>query len=200
MKRAFLLLITLGFFACQKEQDVTVQCGDEFNDITSADLLNAHYKPGTYWIYLDSITMTTDSTVIKTISEGKAGKCEEFKAYGMNMVSYPNFLNSNIAIYYTGIEKNTGGLPNTGIKIYTDFNYPDSSASFNCSRLDSVFIYDRYYKRVEKVTVASDAFNPGKTKSIYYFNSSFGLLRHDIFNSSNVLTNKKLLIRKNIIR
>lgn len=200
MKKAFLLVFAALFFGCGKEEDVTVKCGDEFYDITSPDILNAQYKPGTYWIYLDSITMISDSTVIKTISDGKTGKCEEYRAYGMNLVSYPNLLGSNMAMYITGIEKNTGGSPETGIKIYTDFNFPDSSSTFNCSRLDSVFIYDRYYKRVEKVTVAKDPSNPGKTKSVYYFNSAYGLLRQDIYNSSNVLSNKKLLVRKNIIR
>jgi hypothetical protein len=200
MKKIFLLLSVLGMVSCGKEQDVTAECSDAFYDITSPDLQYGKLKTGTYWIYQDSVTMTSDSTIISSISEGKTGKCEEYAAYGINLVTYPALLGSNMAIYYTGIEKNTGGLPNSGIKIYTDFNFPDSSSAFNCSRLDSVFIYDRYYKRVEKVTVAADPSNTGKTKSIYYFNSEFGLLRHDKFNASNVLTNKRLLKRKNIVR
>jgi hypothetical protein len=200
MKKIFLLLSVLTIVGCSKEQDVTVECDDTFYDITSPDLQFAKLKTGTYWIYQDSVTMTTDSTIISSTSEGKTGRCEEYAAYGYNMVTYPALLGSNTAIYFSGIEKNTGGLPNSGIKIYTDFNFPDSSSAFNCSRLDSVFIYDRYYKRVEKVTVAKDPSNTGKTKSIYYFNSEYGLLRHDKFNASDVLTNKKLLKRKNIVR
>lgn len=200
MKKLFLLLVVLTIAGCGKEQDVTTKCSDTFYDITSPDLQFAKLKTGTYWVYQDSVTMTTDSTVISSYSEGKTGKCEEYAAFGYNLVTYPALLGSNMAIYYTGIEKNTGGLPNSGIKIYTDFNFPDSSSTFNCSRLDSCFIYDRYYKRVEKVTVKADPSNTGKTKSIYYFNSEFGLLRHDKFNTSNVLTNKKLLKRKNIVR
>lgn len=200
MRKAILFLSVLAFFGCNKEEESTAKCNGQYYDITSPDILYAKYKPGTYWIYLDSLTMTSDSTVVNTISEGNAGACEEFRAYAMNLVSYPNLLSSNFAMYHTGIEKNTGGLPNTGMKIYTDFNFPDSSSTFNCSRLDSVFIYDRYYKRVEKVTIAKDSYNPGKGKSIYYFNSAYGLLRHDVFNTSNVMTNKKLLVRKNIIR
>lgn len=200
MKKLILLVVAIAIVSCGKEQDVTEKCDDTFFDISSPDLLNNKLKPGTYWIYHDSVSMTTDSAVISSVSEGNTGKCEEYHAYGYNMVTYPALLASNMAIYYTGIEKNTGGLPNSGIKIYTDFNFPDSSSTFNCSRLDSVFIYDRYYKRVEKVTVAADPSNPGKTKSIYYFNSDYGLLRHDKFNSSNTLTAKKLLKRKNIVR
>jgi hypothetical protein len=200
MKKIIFILSALAMISCGKEEDVTAECTEPYHEITSPDLLNGKLKPGTYWIYKDSIGLTTDSTIITSVSEGKAGVCEEFHAYGYNMTTYPALLASNIAIYYTGIEKNTGGIPNTGIKIYTDFNYPDSSASFNCSRLDSCFIYDRYYKRVEKVTVANDPSNPGKTKSVYWFNSDFGILRHDKYNASNALVWKKLLMRKNIVR
>ena len=194
------ITIVLLALACNKEQDVTVKCSEDFYDITSPDILNAKYKPGTYWVYLDSITMNTDSTIVNSVSEGAAGQCDEYKAYGMNVVTYPALLGSNFAMYVTGIEKNTGGLPNSGIKIYTDFNFPDSSASFNCSRKDSLFIYDQYYKRVEMVTVNNDPSNTGKTKSVYYFNSAYGLLRHDIYDAANALKNKKLLLRKNIVR
>jgi hypothetical protein len=200
MKRFFLFGLVLGAVSCNKQEDVTPKCSNEYYDITSLDVAYAKFKQGTYWVYLDSVPMTSDSTVINSISEGNAGKCSEYHAYGINLVSYPNFQQFNLAIYYTGIEKNTGGLPNTGIKLYTDFNVPDSSSSFNCSRLDSVFIYDRYYKRVEKVTINNDPSIPSKTKSVYYFNNAYGILRHDIYNASNVLTNKKLLVRKNIVR
>ena len=186
--------------SCDKEQDVTVKCSETYYDITSPDLLNAKFKTGTYWVYLDSVSLTTDSTIISSYSEGDAGKCSEYHAFGFNMVTYPALKASNMAIYYNGILKNSGGLPTSGILIYTDFNFPDSTSTFNCSRLDSVFVYDRYYKRVEKVTVAKDASNIGSTKSIYYFNSTYGLLRQDIFNASSALVGKKLLMRKNIVR
>jgi hypothetical protein len=200
MKKLFFLLSVLAIVSCNKEQDVTDKCTEPFHDITSPDLLNNKLKQGTYWIYLDSVSMTTDSTIVTSSSEGNVGACQEYHAYGYNLTSYPTLLGSNIAIYAGLIEKNTGGLPGSGIKIYTDFNYPDSSSSFTCSRLDSCFIYDRYYKRVEKVVVAQDPSNPGRTKSIYYFNSDYGILRHDRFNSSNALVWKKLLKRKNMVR
>lgn len=200
MKKLFLLFLVVTFVSCNKEQDVTVKCSDTFYDITSPDLLNAKFKTGTYWVYLDSVSLTTDSTIISSYSEGDAGKCSEYHAFGYNMVSYPALKASNMAIYFNGIMKNSGGLPTSGIKVYTDFNFPDSSSTFNCSRLDSVFIYDRYYKRVERVIVLQDASNAGNTKSIYYFSSYFGVIRQDIFNASNVLTAKKLLKRKNIVR
>lgn len=200
MKKIIFLLSVIAIVSCDKDKESKSECSGVYYEITSPDLLNGKLKTGSYWIYIDSVNLAYDSTVISSFSEGKAGTCEEFHAYGYNLVSYPNLLGSNMAIYQNGIEKNTGGLPNSGIKIYTDFNFPDSSSAFNCSRFDSVFIYDRYYKRVEKVTVANDPSNPGKTKSIYYFNSEFGLLRHDKFNASSVLTSKKLLRRKNIVR
>lgn len=200
MKKIILLLSVIAMVSCDKDKETTNECDGTYYQISSPDLLNGMLKTGTYWVYMDSVALATDSTVISSFSEGKAGACEEFHAYGYNLVSYPNLLGSNMAIYQGGIEKNTGGLPNSGIKIYTDFNFPDSSSAFNCSRLDSVFIYDRYYKRVEKVIVANDPSNVGKTKSIYYFNSAYGLLRHDKFNSSNALVWKKLLMRKNIVR
>ena len=200
MKKIILLLSVIAMVSCDKDKENESQCSGVYYEITSPDLLNGKLKTGSYWVYIDSVSLSTDSTVISSFSEGKAGVCEEFHAYGYNLVSYPNLLGSNMAIYQGGIEKNTGGLPNSGIKIYTDFNFPDSSSAFNCSRLDSVFIYDRYYKRVEKVIVANDPSNAGKTKSIYYFSSAFGLLRHDKFNASNALVWKKLLMRKNIVR
>ena len=200
MKKLFLLFTIALLASCDKDKEVKNECTGVYYEITSPDLLNNKLKTGTYWIYLDSVSMATDSTVVSSYSEGKAGKCEEFHAYGYNLVTYPALLGSNIAIYQGGIEKNTGGLPNTGIRIYTDFNFPDSSSAFNCSRLDSCFIYDRYYKRVEKVTIAADPSNVGKTKSIYYFNSDYGLLRQDKFNASSALISKRLLKRKNIVK
>src|ERR1041385_8419207 len=185
MKKLFLLFIVALITGCNKEEDVTVKCSDTYYDIASPDLLNAKFKTGTYWVYLDSVSLATDSTVISSFSEGDAGKCKEYHAFGYNMVSYPALKALSMSIYYNGILKNSGGLPTSGIKVYTDFNFPDSSSTFNCSRLDSVFIYDRYYKRVEKVTVAQDASNTGSTKSIYYFSSYFGVIRQDIFNASN---------------
>jgi hypothetical protein len=200
MKKLFLLVISVIMLSCNKEQDVTVKCSDTYYDIASPDLLNAKFKTGTYWVYLDSVSLTTDSTIINSYSEGDVGKCSEYHAFGFNMVTYPALKASNMAIYFNGLLKNSGGLPTSGILIYTDFNFPDSTSIYNCSRLDSVFIYDRYYKRVERVTVAKDPSNIGSTKSIYYFNSAYGVLRQDIFNASSVLTAKKLLMRKNIVR
>jgi len=200
MKKLILLLFVIALVSCNKDEDVTIKCSEDYYDITSPDLLNVKFKTGTYWVYLDSVNLTTDSTVISSFSEGDAGKCSEYHAFGFNLTSYPALKASNFAIYYNGIMKNSGGLPTSGIKVYTDFNFPDSSSSFNCSRLDSVFIYDRYYKRVEKVTVAQDPSNTGSTKSIYYFNSAYGVIRQDVFNASSALTSKKLLMRKNIVR
>ncbi len=200
MKKIIFALSVSALIGCNKDQDVTVKCTAPFHDITSPDLLNGKLKPGTYWIYMDSVSLTIDSTIVTSASEGNVGTCDEYHAYGYNMVTYPALLGSNMAIYQNGIEKNTSGLPDSGIKIYTDFNFPDSTGTYNCHRMDSVFIYDRYYKRVEKVTVNQDPSNVGKTKSIYYFNSDFGLLRQDKFNASSVLTSKRLLKRKNIVR
>ena len=200
MKKLFFLVSVVALTSCQKGEDVTVKCSDTYYNITSPDLLNAKFKTGTYWVYLDSVSLTTDSTLVTSHSEGDAGKCSEYHAFGFNMVSYPALKASNMAIYFNGLLKNSGGLPTSGVLIYTDFNFPDSTSIYNCSRFDSVFIYDRYYKRVERVTVAKDPSNIGSTKSIYYFNSAYGLLRQDIFNSSSALTAKKLLMRKNIVR
>src|SRR5207248_1008756 len=109
MKKLFLLSVVVIMASCAKDQDVKIKCSDAYYNIISPDLLNAKFKTGTYWVYLDSVSLTTDSTVINSFSEGDAGKCSEYHAYGMNMVSYPALKALNMAIYYNGILKNSGG-------------------------------------------------------------------------------------------
>lgn len=70
----------------------------------------------------------------------------------------------------------------------------------NALKLDSMFIYDRYYKNVEGFLKNSDPAENGE-KVIYYINTEFGFLRKDVFiGTGNFLKSQKLLKNKFIVR
>lgn len=65
--------------------------------------------------------------------------------------------------------------------------------------MDSVFIYDRYYKKVEIYTVMQDK-NENNLRTSYYINSDFGFLKKEVFNPNNTSAIRQLLVRKNAIK
>ncbi len=97
---------------------------------------------------------------------------------------------TSFLVEYDNLQK--FGDNNSITTIYVDYN-----KGFG-EHLDSTFIYDQYYYRVLKVEVAEDE-TEDNNRSIYFTNSDYGILRHDIY-SDTVLLSSKVLMRKNIVR
>ena len=87
------------------------------------------------------------------------------------------------------------------IPIYYDYDLDFNPYETNLpdfEHLPSIYIYDRYYYRVLKIIVEEDG-TEDYNKSIYFTNSDYGILKHEIYDDT-ILISQKILMRKNIIR
>ena len=198
MKKLFFsIFITLFLFGCKKEhrEPLGDGCQSEAIFYLNPDLANMDFFPGNYWVHLDSVSLTYDSSYIANQStdfwDSGCGKFQRI-LYSIQH-SLSSTLLENLAVDYRGVFSGSG-------KIYIDFNTAESEPNlYTRTYFDSIFIYDRYYKKVEKSTVLDDP-SENHNKVVYYMNTQFGLLRRDIFNSGNTLLSRKLLVRKTIVK
>jgi len=179
---AFSLLIVLA--SCHKEKEYFLRI--------TPDLLNCCFKTNSYWVYIDSVSNTTDSVYVEAYG---------YEIYQVSYTDYSTTKSEYFSFRTKSSSETTGfiveednlrktGANNSITTIYVDYNKEYSE------HLDSTYIYDRYYYRVLKVVVAVDETEENNT-SIYYTNSDYGILRHDIY-SDTVLLSSKVLMRKDV--
>ena len=197
------LIILSTLFSCEKEDDNSEnsKCGDKITaEITSADLQNCMYKTGSYWIYVDSVNNTFDSVSIESYNrdyiEDICGNSYEIHSF--KTISSNSSVNTDYAVVPGGLFKDFDGTVNSGTRIYDNFSTTNSMTDYQIEKFDSLFVFDKYYKKVLRVEIENDP-TVNNNKSIYFINSEFGFLRHDIY-SDNILTLSKILMRKNIVR
>jgi hypothetical protein len=219
----FIFLLSLLITSCSKKQTYETKgpkCkGDSY---FTSEIKKLMLKAGSYWVYYDSIANVIDSTYIYSAAGAlnqSTTDCPDthIDSYGYTTYSsiagdpqYYNLLGGRLVysnstnFYYDPLNRPS----NYSLDIYCDYNscsVSDYGAVNNYSqnlsvvKRDSAFIYDRYYKNVDVFTCTSDPrfYNQ---KTIYYTNADFGILKKEIFNSSNVATSRKVLIRKLILR
>ncbi|HAQ65442.1 MAG TPA: hypothetical protein DCR43_06290 [Bacteroidales bacterium] len=195
----------MGFvlISCDKEDENSVHnpCGDKFTaDITSPDLQNCMYKTSSYWVYIDSVKNTFDSVSIENFNrdyiEDVCGNSYEIHSF--KTISSNSSKSTDYVVVAGGLFKNFDGKPNSGTLIYSDFSTTSSMTNYQIEKFDSLFIFNKYYKKVLRVKIENDP-TENNNKSIYFINSEFGFLRHDIY-SEDILTSKKILMRTNIVR
>lgn len=201
MKRATCLICMLSFgvLSCKKAQAPAYSCSSfETYYITSADLINCEYEMGSYWITIDSVTLFIDSARITQTGKGFPNlSCEKFEKHSFMVTSeLPGF--DQYAVFAGGLYKGFSGNAYSGIKIYDDYDHP-STITPNETRFDSLFIYDRYYYRVLRMEIEND-WTEWHNRSVYYTNSEYGLLKHEIYDSNHTLISNKIVMRKNILR
>jgi len=192
------VVFSFALLACHKKETPHL-FGPSHYGINSPDLLKFKFKAGTYWVYNDSITSMRDSSYVINPREYTIqynGNSYDTYTFQVQRCCGPDSTIENYQIAQSSIMKNPQNVE-TGDRIYLPFNETNNSLGF--TYFDSVFIYDRYYKNVEKAIIDKD-YSEGNKKVIYYINSDYGFLRKDIFNSGNSLISKKLLIKKNIVR
>ena len=206
MRHYHFILVLLIFFdlACsKKEYDNHDPCGGHRNGTIaiSSNLVSLKFKPGSYWVYIDSVTAMIDSLYLRDFSQGYSNDAcsNAHEYYSFSTVSFPSskinnyklqdesFLRDNYETYY-------------GKTIHSDYD----SLSFGNSIVviqyfDSLFIFNQYYKDVTKTKFYRDPLE-GYKKSVYYLNSEFGFLGKDIFDLNDILLSQKLLQRCNIVR
>ncbi len=195
----FLCLICFLLVSCRKEKPPSDSC-DSFETyyITSADLINCEYKTGSYWIIIDSATMFIDSVRITQMGQGFPKlSCDMFECHSYMLTSNLPGLD-RYAVFAGGLYKGFSGNAYSGIKIYDDYVNPSTFTS-NETRFDSLFIYDQYYYRVLRMEIEDD-WTEWHNRSVYYINSDYGLLKHEIYDDNNYRISNKILMRKNIVR
>lgn len=207
MNKLVLLLLTSSIIllACSKDNKTSpnITCGRKNSTslIISADLLNCKYKYGSYWNYIDSVTMTTDSLYVNYSSQDTIIEpvCNNrYEGFNYKVKSSITNDSMNYIVVSGGLFKGFNGNANSGTKIYSDYNNASSHSNFLATKHDSIVIYNSYYYNVLEVEIKSDP-NEGFNKSIYYINSDFGFLKHKIYSNSTLITNK-ILLNKNIVR
>lgn len=191
-------ILSFALVSCKKEKTPLSYCSPDTYYITSSDLINCEYKIGSYWIIIDSSTMFIDSVRISTVNHGFSNiYCDKFETHSYmrisNLTSFDPY-----AIYAGGLYKRSTAGAYSGIKIYDDYDNP-STITPNETRFDSLFIYDRYYYRVLRKEIEDD-WTEGYNRSVYYTNSEYGLLKHEIYDDNNYRVSNKILMRKNIVR
>lgn len=168
--------------------------------ITSIDLQSCKYKPNSYWVYIDSISNIIDSVSIESFNQdfvvdvcGNSYQSHSFR----KISSYSSFV-SDYIIVAGGLFEGYDGTTGSGTNIYDDFHTATSWSNHQIEKYDSLFIYDRYYHKVLRVQVEND-YTESNNTSVYFNNSEFGFLKHEIY-SDTILISQKVLMRKNIVR
>jgi hypothetical protein len=196
------LIIALALVSCGKDdEDSRNRCGNITTaEITSTDLQNCMYKTNSYWVYIDSVDYTTDSISVESFDQGFVedicGNLYEFHSF--ETISNNSSEQTDYVVVAGGLFKDFDGTPNSGTQIYDDFDLTSSMTNYQIEKYDSYFIYDRFYENVLRVEIETDA-TENNNKSIYFINSEFGFLRHDIYSDNNLIS-QKILMRKNIVR
>jgi hypothetical protein len=198
------LILLLTLFSCNKNDDNSGRnpcAGDKTTSyISSTDLQNCKYKTNSYWVCVDSVNNSFDSVSIESFEQGFiediCGNSYEFHSF--KTISSISSESTEYVVVAGGLFKDFDGTANSGTKIYNDFSTTSSMTNYQIEKFDSLFVFDMYYKKVLRVEIENDH-TENNDKSIYFINSEFGFLRHDIY-SDNILISKKILMRKNIER
>jgi len=218
IKIGLVMVILITCFACQKKDAPTPVPSNQANGCAlqtyhiDSDLSKLKFKQNSYWVYIDSVSLTIDSTYfdvilnsgISSVSSGRCIADIEFYEYRIKKSLPPFYDTISLSAMHSYASRNTifyyGGNANP---IYWEYsqatNHSCISTGDTLFKKDSMFIYDRYYKQVTLISCAVDE-NENNLKSIYYANSDYGLLRKDVFNPNGTLKNKLLLKNKNVVR
>ena len=183
MKLFTFVFIFMALISCKKEEERITTCTETPILYILPEISNFKFKTGTYWVYIDSTSLKIDTIKLNAVTlDGIANNsfCKnqkyEYYAYTVSK-KYNDFTSSSGDTY----SLKAGVLMlNQSEEAGNNFVYDASS-----SKIDSMFIYDRYYKSVVKTV--KDTFT-------LFYNTSYGLLKIETSG------NKKLLKDKVIVR
>ncbi|MES2764010.1 MAG: hypothetical protein V4677_17470 [Bacteroidota bacterium] len=180
------IIVLTALFACKKKQNTDSHagmCADQPPVYLNSEITDSKFKMGTYWVYIDSVTSQIDTMKITSIiSEGLQGnsKCSnqkhEYYAFEVNK----KYSGTTTALYDIFSLQYSDIMLNQTQELGNNFIYRSNS-----TKIDSLFIYDRYYRSVVKSVLGNVTL---------YYNTGYGLLK--IENPAG----KKLLKDKFIVR
>ena len=190
----FIFILLIAMISCNKTTTKV-----KIND----DLLNFCFKEDTYWVYIDSASNTIDSVFVYEHDHFyRRHYHTDYSDYKVEYFTFSTRSSLNPAsVNYEVINSGATQL-NSLSTIYSDYdNTPDGwtgRGGNTFTHLDSIFVYDQYYYRVLKRESPDDT-SGNYNKNIYYTNAEYGILRQEIY-SDSILTDNKILMRKNIRR
>ncbi|MCD6069452.1 MAG: hypothetical protein K0S33_4278 [Bacteroidetes bacterium] len=219
----FSIYILFLVFACKKEEPKKPvsssgmshggPCpGGYYYHHHSSDVTKQKFRPNSWWVYEDSVSIQSDSCYVSSvIGEGSAqiGLCHIHETYSYSLQHTTN-RTDRIYLVDEQIHSLSGSIDFLYISpFYYNFDRVSYTAALYTGvllqqpdtilKVDSMFVYDRYYKKVV-ISKVRHAPTEDSLKTVYYTNSDFGLLRKDVFNTNGTLKHKWLLKNKNVIR
>lgn len=192
MRYLLFILLVIGILSCKKEEYIPKgpTCNDPGTKYITPEISGFKFKKGSYWVFVDSVTMITDTLRIDTaysmISTYQYCPDSYYEYYGFQ-TNQKTDNSSQFDVYslttalMTLNQRSENGY---GYAIYTDTT-PEA---------DSLFVYDRYYRKVAKTSLG-----PAGGNTVFYINTTDGFLKKEIY-SNNQLISKKLLKHKYILR
>lgn len=181
------------FFSCKKTPEPETKgpnCSDTQTKYISSEISNFKFKKGTYWVYIDSISLIIDTVKVDTVMANGLypyqycpNNYHEYYSFKLNEKLMPG--QSDYDFYL---------LDETSLKINPREEKAIGIYYSHYTKIDSMFIYDRYYK-----SVVQSSNTPCSDCVIFYMNTSFGFLKKERY-SNGQLVSKKLLKDKFIVR
>lgn len=190
MRIFILLLISVSLISCKSK---SASPGASGPDCTSqsvrymdSEIQKFKFKMGSYWVFMDPIYPIIDTMRLTSVSFDGLTNYEycpnnKYEYYEFSLYS-SYFTNSNTYTYY---------LSDSRVRLSqlnADYNGIFTTTSI---KIDSVFIYDRYYKSVGTYKVGSNK---------YYINADFGFLKLEVLDNAGNVISQKLLKDKLILR
>lgn len=224
----FIILLSIVILSsCKKDNDPqgTTPPSRNYNNgcpkpalpLKNPRLLQCKFQPGSYWVFLDSISNLFDTLYVETINRKSAnlpyvgaGPCDSAEVYALRMV-FKNEMETPVKtfrylVYEYGVMYEndyiwTVGGSNQGSTI---FYLANKSMGTGYKEWDSLFIYNTYYRRVAE----SDEIKLTKNETTMfhltvknYFNADFGPLQFDYHDFlTHELKNRYKLIASHLIR
>jgi len=193
MRCAVFLCFLICFLSCKKEVSSPQKgpdCSHEAVQAIDPEISKFKFKPGTYWVYIDSVSLVLDTVIVDAITyQGLTAYefCPEnyFERYVFTTISKHGL--SPEAKY---------NLNHNRIQLNNEAQIVNSSSIYRTDlpKKDSVFVYDRYYK---SVVLRSEVLSWQTTNEVIDITN--GILKQEIYENSQ-LKSRRLLKDKFLVR
>lgn len=203
----YLFCLSLLLLSCDKRKEEHPKLSDNFYGIDSVMIQFAAYKPGTYFTYIDSVTLEYDSIfVVKLdhdtvfLDEGNfKGNHEIVTCYlkdnqGYNIYLtipiFQNFDNRSYILYERSDQTQGNSFFSfvSPIQIGQKITTPDYEETSIVDFIDSIDIDNHYYYDIIKLRLTNDLILSADTSFLYYA-KGIGLIK---WHSSDFTRNMRL--------
>jgi hypothetical protein len=194
MRVLMIIIFFLVLFSCKQKNGEAKgpDCSPAPTKYITPEISNFKFKAGTYWIFIDSISMQIDTMTVISSSGGVypyeycKNNYHEFYSFKMRPIGN-NTIGDQYSLEGNRLMRNQRNEDGTSDQIYLG----------SAAKIDSIFIYDRYYRAVEGYLNSDLQYGD---KTAYFMNIDFGFIKIEHYNNSNQLISKKLLKDKFIVR